>query len=378
MRRPLSFREGLTAVVGWEKGLIREPSVLAKGWIFLRSNWPLLLPVLALIIMFRLWYTRGRDPRLRPITVRYEPPDNLSPAEAGTLIDNAADMRDITATIVDLAVQGFLEIEETETSQLLGLIKSQEYIFHLKKPSAEWEGLRGHEQQLLSALFEGGSLTTVGLSTLQNKFYRFLPGIRDRIFAALLKRHYYRRRPDSVKGGYIVLGIFIGIIIVAGGLTIGDGWGISPVTAIASGILTLAVIAGFGVIMPARTVQGAAALEGVMGFAEFLERVDTDRYERVEMTPALFERFLPYAMAFGVEKHWAQAFDWIYKSPPQWYRGRDVGTGFRPYLFAASLNQMSARATQTMASSPRGRGGSGFGGGGSSGGGGGGGGGRGF
>ena len=120
-------------------------------------------------------------------------------------------------------------------------------------------------------------------------------------------------------------------------------------------------------------------LEGILGFSEFLERVESDKYERIDMTPDLFERFLPYAMAFGVEKKWASAFDGISQSAPQWYRGGSVVGGFRPYLFAAALNNMGTRAAHAMASAPRSKGGgSGFGGGGSSGGGFGGGGGGGF
>ena len=54
----------------------------------------------AFLVMYRLWSTRGRDPRLRPITVAYEPPDRLTPAEAGTLVDDSPDTRDLTATIL--------------------------------------------------------------------------------------------------------------------------------------------------------------------------------------------------------------------------------------------------------------------------------------
>ena len=380
MLRELSFREGLTAVVGWGKGLIEEPPLSARVGDFLRSNFPLGLPVLVFLIMFRVWYTRGRDPRLNPIAVRYEPPDGLSPAEAGTLIDNSADMRDVTATIVDLAVKGYILIEDTEKEQLLGLLKSTEYVFHLKKPGHEWGELRRHERKLLDSLFLNETRNKVSLSDLENSFYRNLPEIRDRIFESLLSRQYYRRRPDAQKGIYIVLGIFIGFMVMGFGIVMGDYWGVAPVTAVLSGVLTLAVMVGFGLIMPARTKVGARALEGVLGFEEFLERVESDKYERVEMTPDLFERFLPFAMAFGVERRWAKAFDGIYNAQPTWYQGRSPISSFRPALFAASLGQMSTRASRAMASSPRSRsGGSGFSsGGGRSGGGFGGGGGRGF
>ena len=68
--------------------------------------------------------------------VQYEPPEDLTPAEAGTLIDNAADMRDITATMVDLAVRGYIRIEEREESKLFGLMKGKEYVLHRLDPPA--------------------------------------------------------------------------------------------------------------------------------------------------------------------------------------------------------------------------------------------------
>jgi len=115
----------------------------------------------------------------------------------------------------------------------------------------------------------------------------------------------------------------------------------------------------------------------VLGFEDFLGHVESDRLERTVKTPAMFEKFLPYAMALGVEKKWGGAFQDIYKEPPQWYRG-GYGPSFYPMSFVHDLDQMSARAGTVMGSSPRSSGGSGFGGGGFSGGGVGGGGGGGF
>lgn len=74
---PLGIHEGLTVAVAVDKGVFKEPSGLAIAWRFLRSNWPLAIPILAFFLMLRLWWLRGRDPRLRPIAAQYEPPDQL-------------------------------------------------------------------------------------------------------------------------------------------------------------------------------------------------------------------------------------------------------------------------------------------------------------
>ena len=366
---PLSYREGLTVVAGWDKGFVHPPSTAAKIALFFRSNWPLFLPVVAFFIMLWLWWTRGRDPERGSVAVQYEPPDKLTPGECGTLVDNEAAMRDITATLVDLAVKGYLTIEQKDESHLLGLTHSKEYIFHLKRPPTEWSAVRPHELEMLSALFDDGSVTSVKLSDLQNHFYTHLPAIRSRIFDALMADGYYLHRPDTVRQGYIGGGIVIGILLFVFGGALGAATGVAHLTWIIAAILTAAVICIFGWFMPARTLTGARTFEKVLGFEQFLERVESDRLERIVKTPEMFEKFLPYAMALRCEKKWVAAFAGIAMQPPQWYSG-PYGSGFVPYMFVNDLNVMSAQASNVMASAPRSSsGGSGFGGGGFSGGG---------
>jgi hypothetical protein len=182
-RQPLGYHEGLTIAVAFDKGFVHEPSALDKISLFLRSNWPLGLPVIVFVIMFYLWWTQGRDPRLRPIAAQYEPPDQLTPGEAGTLVDNSADMRDITSSIVDLAVRGYLVIEEHEKDRMLGLVHDKDYNFILKKDRAEWAKLKPHEQVLLNGFFSSGTVgEAVSMSSLENRFYKNLPDIKNRIF----------------------------------------------------------------------------------------------------------------------------------------------------------------------------------------------------
>ncbi len=128
-REPLRWHEGLTVAVAFDKGFVHEPSSASQVALFFRSNWPLGVPLAAFAAMFYLWWTKGRDPRLRPITAQYEPPDQLTPGEAGTLVDNSADMRDITASIVDLAVRGYMVIEEHQRDRMLGLMHDKDYNF---------------------------------------------------------------------------------------------------------------------------------------------------------------------------------------------------------------------------------------------------------
>lgn len=367
---PLAYHEGLTVAVAFDKGIVHEPSSIERTSRFLRSNWPLVVPIFAFFGMLWLWWTRGRDPRLRPIAAQYQAPDELTPSEVGTLIDNSVDMKDITAAIVDLAVRGFIVIEEKDQSHMMGLIHEKDYVFHLKKSSAEWGTLRPHEQQLLGGIFTGGGAEgeTTSLSELHNQFYRYVPKIKNNIFDSLVSKGYYKRRPDSVRSGYLAGGVVLGFLSIWGGVPLSNFLGMAPLPFIMAGILTAAIICVFGWFMPARTTSGTRALEGVLGFEDFLAHVESDRFNRMVKTPEMFEKFLPFAMALGVEKNWSKAFQNIYTQPPSWYQGGGYGPNFYPYMFVNNLNTMSSQASSVMTSAPRSSGGSGFGGGGGGGG----------
>jgi len=208
----------------------------------------------------------------------------------------------------------------------------------------------------------------VELSDLQNKFYKHLPGLRDRIFQALMTKGYYLQRPDKVKVGYLVGGAILGFLMAMGGSALSAALGMAPLPFIVAGVLSGVIVCIFAFVMPARTLKGARALEGVRGFEDFLGHVEADRFERMVKTPQMFEKFLPFAMALGVDKRWADAFKDIYTQPPDWYSGPGYGPRFYPYSFVSNLNQMTTRTAAVMASAPRSSGGSGFGGGGGGGG----------
>ena len=80
-------------------------------------------------------------------------------------------------------------------------------------------------------------------------------------------------------------------------------------------------------------------------------------------------------MAFGVEHHWAKAFEGLLTEPPTWYVGSGYGTPgmlWTPLLFTSAMNTFSSSAYQSFSAAPQASAsGSGFGSGGSFGGGGG-------
>ncbi|MDX1579543.1 MAG: DUF2207 domain-containing protein, partial [Gemmatimonadota bacterium] len=288
----------------------------------------------------------------------------LTPAEVGVIVDNQADMRDITATLVDLAVRGWIVIEEEEDAKLFGLVTDKDYVFRRVRAD---DPPGPHERRLMKAVFDGRESRR--LSGLKNKFYRDLPDLKSQLQEALIEHGVYEQSPAKVAGKYAALGAVVTAVVFFGGLTIGRAFYLAPLAVVLSAAGCAIVIIGFGLVMPARTKHGTELLRQVKGFEEFLERVESDRFKRMITGPEMFERYLPHAMALGVETQWAEAFADIYREPPDWYHGSDFGR-FNSRVFVSSLDSMSASTHSVMRSAPRSSGGSSFGGGGVSGGGG--------
>ncbi|MFI5118207.1 MAG: DUF2207 domain-containing protein [Terriglobales bacterium] len=425
---PLSMRDGLTADVYISKGVLTQPSKGTQAMWFLRSNPIVLLPLWAFIVMFVFWWTKGRDPKPDiSVAPMYEPPKDMTPAEVGSLIDDAVHPRDITCTMVDLAVKGYLKIEETESKVLL--FSHRDYKFHLLKPRETWSALQPHERVMLNHMFSGGataslasalqdvvagirlqqghitlspqsaaSLESLGsvapgaaseqvrlsdlkdhlddllphqakdavsevcLSDLKNQFYVAIPTMKNDILAELKSKGMYSVDPESAHA-YVLAGIlFTAVPFVLAQVL---GWGSmldSPGLLIAAGILAAIIVFLFARIMTAKSLKGVRTKVEILGFQEFINRVDADRLKR--MPPDTFEKFLPYAMALGLENRWAKAFQGITQNQPTWYVGPTPYVGFNAIFFATSMHAMAMDAHQAFVAAPRASsGGSGWGGG---------------
>jgi uncharacterized membrane protein len=366
-------RNGLTIDLWIPKGVLTEPSWFTRNVVwFIGGNPGALLPVWAFVVMFGLWIWKGRDPDPGlSVAPMYEPPKNLTPAEAGTLLQDEIESRDITSTLIDLAVKGYLKIIEIEDHVLF--LTHKDYRLCLMKPRHEWEGLAAHEREVLNNIFPEVTAEETTLSSLKNRFYIALPSIRREIMDALDSKNLYSTDPESAKG-LALLGVLVIVLPflwleLTGKIHMENSLSVTAVAV----VLTVLIVVLFGRKLAAKTVRGARARVECLGFKEFMTRVDGDRIKR--MPPDTFEKFLPYAMAFGVEQHWAKAFEGIIKDPPSWYVGSGYGTPgmlWTPLLFTNSMNAFSTSAYQSFSAAPQASSsGSGFGSGGGFGGGGG-------
>jgi len=346
---PLAMRGGLTIDVYIPKGILRQPSMLTRTKWFLQSNSILFLPLVAFVVMFVMWWFKGRDPNPgMSVAPMYEPPAGMSPAEAGTLITDAVEPRDVTSTVVDLAVRGFLKIEETEDKHLLW--SNKDYVFHLLKPKDEWTDLRPYERVMLENMFGDGQ--AVRMSELKNQFYVVLPEIKQDILAELKAKSMYSVDPDSAGGYVVAAAILIGLpFLLLQGFHIADFFESVPMAGAGIGLAALIVIL-FGRQMTAKSMLGVRTRVKILGFQEFMKRVDADRLK--QMPPDTFEKYLPYAMALGVEHRWALAFKDLLRQPPQWYVGPAYpGLLWNPILFTNHMHTMATDLHTVMTMAPR-------------------------
>ncbi len=389
--------EAFTVVAALPKGVVAEPQpLLVEPWsigrAFSRTSSTLGLSGGLLVLLVAgcgwLFWTRGRDRRFvgSPVDqtmgnatgdaqavplfehgvapVEFAPPEDLRPGQVGTIIDEQANTLDVTATIVDLAVRGYLTIEEIPKEGWFG--KPDWTLHRTDKADAD---LLTYESTLLSGLFKDGNDPT--LSSLRRTFSERLTKVEDQLYADAVKRGWFVKRPDKVRASWHARGalLFVAGIVLTFVLARWTTFGLVAIPVVLAGIL-LTVGARW---MPSRTAKGTAIARRVGGFRTVIETAETHMSRWAE-EQNVFTRYLPYAIVFGLTEKWAKAFEGLAQMPPDttWYLSS------RPFIYAdfgRALDDFSVTTGGTIASTPASSGSSGFSGGGFSGGGGGGGGG---
>jgi uncharacterized protein (TIGR04222 family) len=388
---------GVTVVVGLPKGAVPEPvPVLEERWSFGRAfqatpgtvGASALLGIAAIGGVTALVWRRGRDRRFRgsqvdqvmgnptgedqavalgeadaSAPVEFAPPEGMLPGQMGTLIDEQANVLDVSATLVDLAVRGYLVIQEIPKEGWFG--KPDWRLIRLEKPD---DDLLTYERRLLNGLFRDGNEVTI--SELKNTFAERLKGVQESLYTDAVKRGWFSERPDKVRNRWYGIGVLalIGAAGAAFALAAFTHWGLLGIPLILGAIAVLLNAKR----MPARTATGTAMLRRVRGFRTVIETAEAHMSQWAEKE-LVFTRFLPFAVVFGATDKWAKAFEGLGVQPDtSWY--------VSPYpfaytRFADSMDGFAVTTGGTIASTPSGSGSSGFSGGGFSGGGGGGGGG---
>lgn len=366
---------GITIDLRFPKGYLKKPSSLKAGFLWFKNNFGLFIPLVVLILFLVRWYKHGRDTSPGPIETRYSPPESITAAEAGTIFDQKVDTVDLTSILFDLARLGYIKIEEVETRFFLAL-KRKDYKIHIIKDIDM--DLPDHFREFYHGLEDKGGREFL-LSELKGEFYTYISDIKDSIYNSMKKKKYFFEDPEEVRKKYYIISfllLFFGFQITVFGVPLMHIVGF--LVKVGLGILISGIICLiFSRIMPRKTRKGTVKLREILGFREFLVRVEQERLKRMlDENPTIFYDFLPFAVSLGVIDEWAERFSGLEVQAPEWYVSPSITGTISAHQISSTLGD-TISAISTSMSPPRGSssGFSGGGGGGFSGGGGGGGGG---
>ena len=420
--RPLRPGEGLTIVVTWPKGFVKAPTQADRAFSVISSNRGALVGALGLLAVFGYylvsWTLVGRDPKHGVIIPLFAPPEGFTPQEVRYLDGlGTCDNTSLSAAVLHLAVQRAVTIAE-----------SQGKVYTLKKDDGS--NLDGAETRLLEALFKGGSeliLVPANHSTLAaarsvlakdlaaqvgSCFARntgvwaigllvtliplgiSLLDVRDKqialfmmlwlsiwsvgcgalsfsVFKAWQSKNMLAAIPLTLFSIPFLAGWFFGMWML---MHSASPW----VCGLYAAGITLCIV--FHHLLKRPTPEGQKLRDQILGFKKYLSVAEADRHgleNPPERTPQLFEKFLPYALALGVEQAWSEQFADVLATASHDLDSGTSATGLvLPLAVASSFTSSFSSAISSASTAPGSS--SGSGGGGSSGGGGGGGGGGGW
>ena len=439
--RRLNAHEGLTITVGWPKGFVREPTPREKTVHFLKDNVTLIAAVIGFVVLLLYyllaWFAAGRDPARGTIMPIYTPPDNLSPASMRFMAEMGYDDKVFAAAVIDMAVKGFLSIRETDETVTLTkidgspttlsaeeqkiaaqLFQSNRSIGLERKNHARIAAAKNALRTSLTLTFEkthfvtnrrafitgvvisAAAVAASFLSALDHPEVLFLGvwltiwSVGVTFLAVTVVKLWHQVFAGARKLGTRAGSLGAAVLMTAFALPFfgGEVFALTVLSRSSPALvglvaLVVAVNMAFYHLLKAPTMLGRRIFDRIEGFKMFLDATEADRLQRMvpaERTPEVYEKYLPYALALGVEQAWTEQFADVLATAlrpdgsgyhPGWYSGSGFDSA-RVGSFASAMGSSLSSAIAASTTAPGSR--SGGGGSGSSGGGGGGGGGGGW
>lgn len=359
LKRALNPKEGLTIIARFPDGYLKNGDIYLKIKLFLINNFAFLTPFLIFPLLLILWLKIGKDKDIISY-VQFTPPKGMTPSEAGVIIDDKTDNRDLISIIFYWAVNGIIKIEEEKGE---GFFEKDDYILSRLKDLPE--DAKTFEMTMFEGLFPAQT-QVVRVSSLKNKFYTYLTDARKELDELISSSNTYVSGTRTV--GKVLK--FSSIIFIIAGFFLSSLTGNFAYlfAFIINGIIAFV----FGYIMPKKTDIGLKKFQHIKGLKEFMEKVEKPKLKMLlKDDPNYFDKTIPFAVALGIESTWGEKFKDLITKAPEWYQP-SPGSHFSTVYMANSISNSTKYMGQVLASSPSSSGssgGSGFGGGGFSGGG---------
>ncbi|MFK8012178.1 MAG: DUF2207 domain-containing protein [Marinicellaceae bacterium] len=420
---PLSSKQGLTVQATWAKGFITNKPLAA--WVFIKNNFFWLLSVTMLLLyplyFYKTWKKVGIDPPKGAVFPQFKPPNNISPAAMQYVSNNYYDTKSFSVAIMNLAVKKYISIEqkskkEYKLTQLnkkgnadlsRGEARIYDYIFRQKK-SITLDKTYNSTIKTADGLLKSRIVNEHKAACFKDNLKQWIVGVGISLVMVLINwAHFFNFSSHALPFLISSFGVILfsatslvmfkkpyqkliaGIIAIIIVLMVFISQSEKVYSAyVALVLIMVAVNAVFYHLIKAPTVFGRKLMDDIEGFKMYLQTAEQDRLEIMhppEMTPELFEKYLPYALALGVENKWSQQFNNTMKIQgkdstsyqPSWY----IGNNYSHTNFATTATALGAGLASSVVSAstpPSSNSSGGFSGGGFSGGGGGGGGGGGW
>ena len=358
------------------------------------SNLDYVLAFVPFLTIFFIWYKRGRDKRYISDNIYYQPDDreekavsiferkflplvyypidDLTPSEAGTIIDDRVDINDVISEIIELARLGYLEIQKLEKK---GFFKSSDEYAFIKTAKTDTAGddirlssfqkyllkeifrkanilrsvkeadkiFKGQEDKLAEARKKMSNYEYVLLSGLKNHFYEGLPVFRDKLYRTLDTEEVFHGNPEKVRqvwgGLYILIVASVGVYLIR---NVSATSNITPLI-----LATVFSILGifFALSMPRRSAKGYSLKRQLEGLKWYLEKGKW-RHEFAEKN-LFIEEMLPFAIALGVVDKLVQDMKELGIKPPSYFAGATISS------FTRDLNNFSSSTSSSLTSSPK-------------------------
>lgn len=312
--------QGLTFALSFPQGTLEryEPAEYKAsmvGFWFLLMGF--LLNVFLSLGIVILWFFKGRDSKDNRVIVRmYDAPKDtrgkeMTPLELGTMFDESISAKDLSGEIINLAIRKYLIIKEDDDKKV-----SLEQGPKLKE-DLTMSGLKPHQQDLIRA-FDLHTKESINISDKTKSATRAtkIEKIKSDLYKDLTEQGYFKSNPQSLRLKYFIAAFilfFVGLMI--------------------PGVL----VALFAYFMPAKTQLGVEAKRHALGLKQFLDSQER-QFEFQEKNFYLFEKLLPYAIAFNVAKVWAKRFEDLYGYRPDWYQSPNINN-FTTYNIINSLER---------------------------------------
>lgn len=326
------------------------------------KNLAYLFPILVFILCLISWFRYGRDPHNKTIVPEFAVPDNLDPMTMGSILKQGGfEQKSIPAAIVNFAVNKMIQIKELPKEGIFG---KKDFLLTKKYKDEDLKKLSWAERLLLDTLFT--SRKEVKISDLKEDFITTYQAIAEQAHRTMEDGGYMDKKSKSIQSNLILWTLIIGIPLVFLSFILHP-----PLSFVAAFVITVIILKFFILIAPRFTEKGREINRKIAGFKLFI--TVADRYKaKFDEENNIFEKFLPYAILFGLTKQWIKTMkkfygnDYFTTHPMYFYVGASGNIGdFES--FASVVDSVSSSISSSTGAG--GAGGSGGGGGGGGGGG---------